>query len=225
MPPLTLLQLEPETRLDFCKSQITSPSRTLKLTSTHSGHVAYKVKTTAPKAYLVRPSSGTLRPHGSQEVQIILQPAGISDGPCNHRFLVQAVAVATDKPLSREEFQAFAPDQVQEARLNVVIQDEKEDSTGSKPAETGTGQKGASATLAASGGAAQTPEDLKAKYDEAVRHALQLEETNKKMEEEAKSRPAAKAGTKAGGGYSTVHLVAMAVLGVGLAYAARQFET
>jgi DNA-directed RNA polymerase I, II, and III subunit RPABC2 len=240
MVQLTMLQVEPDSSLHFCKTPSTpSPSRTLKLTNTHSGHVAFKVKTTAPKAYLVRPSSGTLRPRASQEVQIILQPAGITDGHVNnHRFLVQAVEVATSEPLSREDFQKFRPEQIQEARLNVYLE-EKKDETGSKPAENGFGlaaPTGAAAGGAASGtSAAEAPADpklnqypeLKQKYDELVQYTLLLENEKKKLEEAAKvkqsSSAASKAAAKVGSGYGTLHMVIVAALGVALAYATRQF--
>merc|ERR1719221_1559579 len=102
---MTLLTLEPDTELLFCKSaSTTSPSRMLKLTNTSSEHVAFKVKTTAPKSYLVRPSTGTLPPGDAQEVQIILQPQSGNEGAAgtSDRFLVQAVKVNAGEEVTRE---------------------------------------------------------------------------------------------------------------------------
>merc|ERR1719244_2569916 len=124
---MTLLRLEPDETLTFCKTPMTtSPSsRVLKLINTDSGNVAFKVKTTAPKAYLVRPSSGTLRPREDQDVQIILQPQGVEGSTTNHRFLVQAVLVNDGQTVSREDWQNFPKERVQEQRLNVVLEEER----------------------------------------------------------------------------------------------------
>jgi len=124
-PVMTLLKIEPEDSLYFCKTpQHNQPARILKLTNASSGHVAFKVKTTAPKSYLVRPSSGTVRPGESQEVQIILQPPSGNDGPANnHRFLVQAVVAKDAEAVSRDAWAEIPKDKVQEHRLNVVLEE------------------------------------------------------------------------------------------------------
>ena len=46
---------------------------TLTLTNPTGERVAFKVKTTSPKKYCVRPSSGFVEPGGSKEVQVIMQ--------------------------------------------------------------------------------------------------------------------------------------------------------
>jgi hypothetical protein len=62
--------------------------------------VAFKVKTTAPKQYCVRPNSGRIDPGSEVEVQVLLQ-AMKEDPPldqkCRDKFLVQSVAVPGDK--------------------------------------------------------------------------------------------------------------------------------
>lgn len=84
-----------------------------------SGYVAFKVKTTAPKSYLVRLSAATLGPHSREEVTIILQPPGEGQ---NHRFLVQAVQVTSSQPVSRDQWSEFKKEQIEEQRLNVVLE-------------------------------------------------------------------------------------------------------
>ncbi|KAJ5569937.1 Vesicle-associated membrane protein-associated protein A [Penicillium hispanicum] len=61
--------------------------------------VVFKVKTTAPKHYCVRPNSGRIEPGKQVDVQVLLQalkeePA--SDAKCKDKFLVQAVSVTRD---------------------------------------------------------------------------------------------------------------------------------
>ncbi|KAJ5149472.1 MSP domain protein [Penicillium atrosanguineum] len=65
--------------------------------------VVFKVKTTAPKHYCVRPNSGRVEPGKTVEVQVLLQamkdePA--SDAKCKDKFLVQSVAVGRDMEFS-----------------------------------------------------------------------------------------------------------------------------
>lgn len=72
---------------------------TLTLQNPSGDRVAFKVKTTSPKKYCVRPSNGFVEPNSSKDVQVILQaqremPAslaggawvsmcvGITSGPC-----------------------------------------------------------------------------------------------------------------------------------------------
>ncbi|KAJ5474979.1 Vesicle-associated membrane protein-associated protein A [Penicillium diatomitis] len=61
--------------------------------------VVFKVKTTAPKHYCVRPNSGRIEPGKQVDVQVLLQ--AMKDEPpleqkCKDKFLVQSVAVPGD---------------------------------------------------------------------------------------------------------------------------------
>lgn len=216
---MTLLGLEPDSTLYFCKTPMTtSPHRMLKLTNLHSGHVAFKVKTTAPKAYLVRPSSGTLRKGEHQEVQIILQPQGTDGQPNNHRFLVQAVPVTTPDAVSRDQWAEFAKEAIQELRLNVVLE-EKE----GEPAPTQTTKETYSnvpATPATATTGQEQPGDLKVKYDELVQYTLMLEKEKKKLEADMASLQGQK-GAPAAEGYTKVHVILVAILAFLLSYVAK----
>ncbi|RMZ88567.1 hypothetical protein DV736_g4191, partial [Chaetothyriales sp. CBS 134916] len=68
----------------------------LKLTNANTSPVAFKVKTTAPKQYCVRPNSGVIQPNSEVEVQVLLQ-AMKEDPPldtkCRDKFLVQSVLI------------------------------------------------------------------------------------------------------------------------------------
>ncbi|KAJ3369519.1 phosphatidylinositol-binding protein scs2 [Allomyces arbusculus] len=67
---------------------------TLTITNRENATVAFKVKTTAPKQYCVRPNSGIIGPHEAITVQVILQPT-TADWPlgykCKDKFLVQSI--------------------------------------------------------------------------------------------------------------------------------------
>merc|ERR1719149_243845 len=140
MPPplMTLLALDPSQSLVFAsnpKGLDPGPSQTLTLINKSSGNVAFKVKTTAPKSYVVRPSSGLLKSNESSEVQIILQPSQEA-GSNNHRFLVQAVGVSGNEAITREAWEALGKEEIEEKRLNVVIEDRSSGDVGGATSAT-----------------------------------------------------------------------------------------
>ncbi|KAI5359767.1 putative major sperm protein (MSP) [Septoria linicola] len=74
-------------------------SQVLRLHNPNSEPVAFKVKTTAPKQYCVRPNSGRIDPGGDVEVQVLLQAMKEDpplDARCRDKFLVQSVAIDAD---------------------------------------------------------------------------------------------------------------------------------
>lgn len=68
----------------------------LRLSNPHAGPVAFKVKTTSPRKYCVRPNTGVVEPYGTVTVTVIMQqqkewPA--DSAMCKDKFLLQTVAV------------------------------------------------------------------------------------------------------------------------------------
>ena len=99
-----MISLNPPKELPFDSRATEQTEQRLTLTNITNGSVAFKVKTTAPKAYLVRPSNEMLKKGESVDVQILLQPkfAG-KDLP--HRFLVQAIQVDRDQNSRTSKYQ------------------------------------------------------------------------------------------------------------------------
>jgi len=181
-----------------------------------SGNVAFKVKTTVPKAYLVRPSSGTLKPNGSQEVLIILQPQGADANTNSHRFLVQAVPVQTSENVSREQWAELSKEDIQEQRLSVLLEEQE-----TKMATITEPTKGTAAVNAATiaTAAVEKPGDLKVKYDELVQYTLMLEKEKQKLEVELAERRSTKGiGASDSGSCNKLQVVVVASLGFLLAY-------
>jgi len=165
-----LFQLDPPDTLVFSKSKnVQTPSRTLRITNTHTGNVAFKVKTTAPKSYLVRPSSGTVKPGENLSVQIIFQGSGADNNLAVHRFLVQGIAVQSSEQQSREDWNNFAKEDIQEQRLNVAL-------------ENGGEPEPENVMEVDKGGGAEGTSDLQVKYDELVQYTLMLEKEKKRLE-------------------------------------------
>ncbi|KAL1600279.1 phosphatidylinositol-binding protein scs2 [Nothophoma quercina] len=118
-------------------------SQTLRLKNPHSDPVAFKVKTTAPKQYCVRPNSGRIEPGRDVEVQILLQamkedPA--PDAKCRDKFLVQSVLVTADKEFTNvgslwAHIEQTAKSSIQEKKIRVLFLPADADSS-STPART-----------------------------------------------------------------------------------------
>lgn len=73
--------------------------RTLTVSNPNNQPVAFKVKTTAPKQYCVRPNSGRIEPGEKVEVQVLLQPMKEeppSSAKCRDKFLVQSTIITPD---------------------------------------------------------------------------------------------------------------------------------
>ncbi|CAG8891103.1 unnamed protein product [Penicillium egyptiacum] len=90
------IQIEPS-ELGFKRPFNHEVCQVLHLSNPNEESVVFKVKTTAPKHYCVRPNSGHIEPGKTVEVQVLLQamkedPA--PDAKCKDKFLVQAVPVS-----------------------------------------------------------------------------------------------------------------------------------
>eukprot|EP00252_Welwitschia_mirabilis_P006039 TRINITY_DN1672_c0_g1_i2.p1 TRINITY_DN1672_c0_g1~~TRINITY_DN1672_c0_g1_i2.p1 ORF type:complete len:217 (-),score=46.15 TRINITY_DN1672_c0_g1_i2:13-663(-) len=90
-----LLSIEPdELKFPFeLRKQASCPLRLINLTE---NHVAFKVKTTSPKKYCVRPNSGVVVPSSGIDVVVTLQPQQEAppDLQCRDKFLIQSVIVS-----------------------------------------------------------------------------------------------------------------------------------
>ncbi|KAJ6063971.1 hypothetical protein N7499_012651 [Penicillium canescens] len=90
------IQIEPS-ELGFHRPFDHEKCQVLRLTNTNQESVVFKVKTTAPKHYCVRPNSGHIEAGKAVEVQVLLQVLKDAPAPgakCKDKFLVQAVPVA-----------------------------------------------------------------------------------------------------------------------------------
>ncbi|KAL8427159.1 hypothetical protein ACSSS7_007857 [Eimeria intestinalis] len=158
---MPLLHITPEKTIEIPCALFTSSSVELLLqnVSAHP-YVAYKIKTTAPKSYLVRPSSGKptaatattaaaeqqqqmclgVVPQGqTRSVQIVLQ--ALTEEPSrtsSDRFLVQATPVESSLPLPRNYWLSLSKSDVEETRLSVVF---KRTNGSSHAAPVGVGQQ------------------------------------------------------------------------------------
>ncbi|KAL3818232.1 hypothetical protein ACJIZ3_004137 [Penstemon smallii] len=119
-----LLTVEPlELKFAFeLKKQI---SCSLQVSNNTENHVAFKVKTTNPKKYCVRPNTGIVLPRSTCDIVVTMQAQkeAPSDMQCRDKFLLQSVVttpVVTPKDITAEMFTKEQGRIVDECKLKVV---------------------------------------------------------------------------------------------------------
>nr|AFK46923.1 unknown [Lotus japonicus] len=119
-----LLRIDPlELKFTFqLKKQI---SCSLQLTNKTDEYVAFKVKTTNPKKYCVRPNTGVVLPRSTCDVIVTMQAQKEAppDMQCKDKFLLQCVKVndgVSPKDITAEMFNKESGHVVEESKLRVV---------------------------------------------------------------------------------------------------------
>ncbi|XP_071705707.1 vesicle-associated protein 1-2-like [Rutidosis leptorrhynchoides] len=119
-----LLNVEPlELKFVFeLKKQI---SCSLQLLNKTENHVAFKVKTTNPKKYCVRPNTGVVLPRSTCDVTVTMQAQkeAPADMQCKDKFLLQSVvapAGVAPKDITPEMFSKQPGRVVEECKLRVI---------------------------------------------------------------------------------------------------------
>jgi hypothetical protein len=105
------VEIEPF-ELSFKRPFTTEVSQTLTLRNPNSTPVAFKVKTTAPKQYCVRPNAGRIEAGQSFDVSVLLQAMKQDPAPdarCRDKFLVQSTAITADKEFASHTAVVFTP--------------------------------------------------------------------------------------------------------------------
>ncbi|KAJ7600728.1 PapD-like protein [Mycena floridula] len=92
--------LNPSSALGFNRPLTTLVRKSLTITNPNAQPVAFKVKTTAPKLYCVRPNAGRVEPGESVEVTVMLQ--ALREEPpmnakCKDKFLIQSTLLTPGK--------------------------------------------------------------------------------------------------------------------------------
>ena len=158
---MPLLECNPASEIPFTPDMVGEETTTLVLKNVTDGTVAYKVKTTAQKKYLVSPSNGILTAGETAKVSILRQarhvPAEKED-----RFMVLACATTSTEKLSKDEWTAQS--NVEDIRLKVVLSASEVSPMSGKNSNMVDEDK---------------KSDLQAKYDELLTYTLDLERKKK----------------------------------------------
>lgn len=114
-----LVTISPANELLFCgPTPCTSEIlQVLRVTNTVSSRVAFKIKTTSPENFRVRPSCGPIAPGESVEVQIHLQP-GHEMRLFKDKFLILSTVMPDDEKLDAQNmWKSIPPSSIMEQRL------------------------------------------------------------------------------------------------------------
>ncbi|XP_066593093.1 vesicle-associated membrane protein-associated protein A isoform X2 [Prorops nasuta] len=124
--PQQVLIIEPKKELRFRGPFTGSPVVShIKLVNPTTYKVYYKIKTTAPKRYCVRPNSGYLMPKDVTEIAVSLQPYEFDPVEKDkHKFMVQTlIAPEKDDPeYPTDVWKDLSPDQFMNSKLKCVFE-------------------------------------------------------------------------------------------------------
>ncbi|KAE9610779.1 hypothetical protein Lal_00021151 [Lupinus albus] len=119
-----LLHINPQ-ELQFPFELRKQISCSLELSNQTDNYVAFKVKTTNPKKYCVKPNSGVVLPRSTCEVIVTMQAQKEAppDMQCKDKFLLQSIVTSpgvTTKDVTPEMFNKESGHDVEESKLRVV---------------------------------------------------------------------------------------------------------
>lgn len=198
--------------------------------------MAFKVKTTSPKKYCVRPNAGVVLPRSTCVVIVTMQAQREAppDMQCKDKFLVQSVIVdqgATTKDITTEMFSKESGNVVDEVKLRVAyvsppqppspVPEGSEEGSSPRPSVSDNGNANASELLAATRAYAEDIQQEKTSENLALISRL-TEEKNVALQQNSKLRQelelVRREVSKQQGGFSFMFVVIIALLGIFLGY-------
>ncbi|XP_019867702.2 vesicle-associated membrane protein-associated protein B [Aethina tumida] len=132
--PEQVLVIEPQNELRFRGPFNNAVTSYMKLTNPSEKKVLFKIKTTAPKKYCVRPNSGVLNPNSTIEIAICLQPFVFDPAEKNkHKFMVQTVFAPEGEINLEQLWKEIGSDQLMDSKLKCVFELPAENETHEEP--------------------------------------------------------------------------------------------
>ena len=209
--------MRPESIIEFEFSPRCTAYSTLTLQNIVNINIAFKVKTTAPKSYIVKPNQGILAPNESRELTITMQPLPDFPGEVNHRFQVQSapISLAADHQEELTKFWAGNPYQCINNKLSVLISDNLKYQTSSAFQSIATESK-----IERSESIKNEIKDLSEFHDKQENLKRKMEEEYCVLLEQQKSRDEEINKLEVEGlkGYGSLHLVLVCFLGILVGY-------
>ncbi|KAK3023619.1 hypothetical protein RJ639_043887 [Escallonia herrerae] len=122
---MEFLEVHPQ-ELKFNVELKKQSSCSLRLVNRSNDHVAFKVKTTSPKKYCVRPNTGIVKPQSTCYFVVTMQAQRVfpPDMICKDKFLLQSTVVpegTTDEDITPSMFAKDYGKYVQEKKLRVIL--------------------------------------------------------------------------------------------------------
>ncbi|XP_028308289.1 vesicle-associated membrane protein-associated protein B/C-like isoform X2 [Gouania willdenowi] len=121
--PEQVLVLEPQHELRFRGPFTDVVTATLKLTNPTDRSVCFKVKTTAPRRYCVRPNSGVIDSGSSINVSVMLQPFDYDPNEkSKHKFMVQSLLAPYDMADMEGVWKEAKPEELMDSKLRCTFE-------------------------------------------------------------------------------------------------------
>ncbi|TKY55442.1 Vesicle-associated protein 1-2 [Spatholobus suberectus] len=231
-----LLNIEPlELKFPFeLKKQI---SCSLQLSNKTDSYVAFKVKTTNPKKYCVRPNTGIVMPRSTCDVMVTMQAQKEAppDMQCKDKFLLQSVKTidgANPKDITADMFNKEAGHVVEECKLRVVyvsppqppspVPEGSEEGSSPRGSVSENGNANGSDFAQVARGFTERPEAQDKSVEARALISRLTEEKNNAVQQNSKLRQELellkREGNKNRGGISFVFVVLIGFLGIIMGY-------
>ncbi|XP_068598551.1 vesicle-associated membrane protein-associated protein B/C [Brachionichthys hirsutus] len=121
--PEQVLLLEPQHELKFRGPFSDVVTKNLKLANPTDRNVGFKVKTTAPRRYCVRPNSGIIVAGTSINVSVMLQPFDYDPNEkSKHKFMVQSLLAPPDTTDMDGVWKEAKPEELMDSKLRCVFE-------------------------------------------------------------------------------------------------------
>ncbi|KAK1601817.1 hypothetical protein QYE76_032602 [Lolium multiflorum] len=223
----SFLEIQPS-ELAFPFELMKQSSCSMQLTNKTDQYVAFKVKTTNPKQYCVRPNIGVVLPGSTCDVTVTMQAQreAPADLQCKDKFLVQSVAAengAATQDITAPMFNKEPGKVVDECKLRVIyvptstpgsISEESEQGSSARSFENGTPNSTMPQSVFRS-----SVDTTKEKSSEATSMISKLtEEKMSAVQQNQKLRQELdllrKESSKSNGGFSITFLIIVGILGI-----------
>ena len=99
-----LLNIDPKNEISFKGPYDHVVTEYFTLTNPTDSIIAFKVKTTAPKKYCVRPNNGIISSNRTVQVAVMLQPGDLTQEKHKHKFMIQSVIVPNNIDVNQIQF-------------------------------------------------------------------------------------------------------------------------
>ncbi|KAK6471668.1 vesicle-associated membrane protein-associated protein B-like [Huso huso] len=226
-----VLLLEPEHELKFKGPFTDVVTTTLTLTNPSDRKVYFKVKTTAPRRYCVRPNSGVLDSGASVDVSVMLQPFDYDPNEkSKHKFMVQSLMAPDNVTDMEGVWKEAKPEELMDSKLRCVFElpseNEKTHDVDQNKITSTSASKSESSSLFKSASSTLDDSEVKKILEECKRlqaEVQRLRDENKQIKEDEglrMRRSAPMTGSPSGGANAalvkeegpTTRLLALAVL-------------
>ncbi|XP_039022544.1 vesicle-associated protein 2-2-like [Hibiscus syriacus] len=120
-----LLEIHPQ-QLNFTFELKKQSSCLIQLTNNTDQYVAFKVKTTSPKKYCVRPNTGIVKPKSTYDFTVTMQAQSVAppDLMCKDKFLIQSTVIplgTSEEDIIANIFSKESGRHIQEKKLKVFL--------------------------------------------------------------------------------------------------------